>query len=446
MKERQIPDQITCTVPQAAVWRNSENFFLGRVLKLFSYRKKILLQLIRNGKKYKAHIEEGVADHYAELAAALQIGDIICGMGMAEVNRYGEAETAIQEAYIIKACQLRPVETGLQTEGMYSLNKRKEYYHTYLATDQICAMRVFIQDQILTTLRQILREKGYVECPTPILQNYFYGGGARPFITHRVDSGNDVYLRLTSEIALKQYIAGSFEKVYEIGHSFRNGNTSAKYLTPFMAAEIYTAYGGEEENILLMQEIFMRMVTDTKKIMEEFQFSEPEYISDTIPVISFSEFFQCMTGMVYHRESPEVMELIQGTADKSLSVKEVYKFFKQKLIPRQSAPIIVTDLPGGMSPLIQWKDEEFLYRSYLIVNGATLMEAAIGKSDVKELEKELNRQAEEEDGRKIKRNYEAFLHANAMGIPETASLFISLDRIFPALCGIEDVGVYHMKM
>ena len=450
-KERIIPEYILCDNAKYATLRKYNNFLVGRVTKLFHIKKKFLLQVISNGRQYKCRMEN-TACNYSEIKNCLQVGDIMCGLYEKTTDKYGKCEFQINTMYIVTPCFLNEIDTGLLPGNQFTLEKKKRFFHTYLSSDNMCSLRIIIQDRILRSLRHFLQGNGYVECFTPVLQKNFFGGNARPFITHMKDNGDDVYLRLTSEIALKHYIAGGFDKVYEIGHSFRNGNANSKSLVPFMAAEIYTAYSNEEENIQFMKNIFKTLINGLEETLCEYDVAISPYIKTDIESVSFLDYFKTKTGIDFLHEKEKVKNLLHTTFEYDINdenyIKEVYKYFKNKMIVNQIEPIVITDLPSGISPLIQSKNEHCLYRSYLIVHGATLMESTIGKKDVEELTEALNRQKKllATKGRQEERDFTTFLHAYRYGMPTTAGLFIGLDRIFPALFGIENIGEYYMKM
>lgn len=51
------------------------------------------------------------------------------------------------------------------------------------------------------------------------------GATALPFITHHNDLGIDMFMRIAPELYLKQLIVGGFNKVFELGKNFRNGES-----------------------------------------------------------------------------------------------------------------------------------------------------------------------------------------------------------------------------
>ncbi len=450
-KERNIPQQILCNSEMLSEIRQRDHFIAGRILKLFHIKKKILLQLISNGRRLKCRIENTI-DSYNELANTLQVGDIICGCYEETKTKQGDCELLLRCVYVVTPCMLKEMDTGLLPNNQFTQEKRRRFFHTYISGDEMCSLRIIVQNTILQSLRTLLQEKGYLECATPVLQRNFFGGTARPFVTHIKDTGEDVYLRLTSEIALKHYIAGGFDKVYEIGYFFRNSNINAKSIVPYTAAEIYTAYGSELENIAFMKTIFKTFINNIEKILVNHNAVVNPCVKKEIESISFSEYFKANTGLDFLSQKQQVKALLHETFNYEINdenyIKEIYKYFKTKIITHQIAPIVVTDLPAGISPLIENKNDHFLYRSYLIVNGATLMESSIGKTSAEELTDALTEQKKEleDKERQEKRDYSAFIHSHYYGMPRTTGLFIGLDRVFPAIFGIENIGEYHMKM
>ena len=77
---------------------------------------------------------------------------------------------------------------------------------------------------------------------TPILQPLYGGASARPFITHHNALDMPLYLRIADELYLKRLIVGGLERVYEIGHDFRNEGMDRTHNPEFTMLECYQAY------------------------------------------------------------------------------------------------------------------------------------------------------------------------------------------------------------
>ena len=82
---------------------------------------------------------------------------------------------------------------------------------------------VRLRSEITKFLRQWLSDEGHTEVQTPILADAAGGAVARPFYTSATEfQDRRIALRIAPELWLKRLIMGGFERVFEIGPSFRN--------------------------------------------------------------------------------------------------------------------------------------------------------------------------------------------------------------------------------
>ena len=91
-------------------------------------------------------------------------------------------------------------------------------------------------------IRRFLDERGFLEVETPILQPLYGGAAARPFVTHHNALDMPLYLRIADELYLKRLLVGGLERVYEIGHDFRNEGMDRTHNPEFTMLELYQAY------------------------------------------------------------------------------------------------------------------------------------------------------------------------------------------------------------
>lgn len=427
--------------------------FHGRIVRVFHHGRICLMRLVCDGVRFRVVARRDATEGYDEIAPKLTLGTLVRGEGAPQRSHDGE-ELLCKRIAIVSPNQLSEQETGLKQGSLFPLAKRKHFYHSYLCESETASSALLARSAILWELRRFLRERGYLECTTPVMGRTYYGGAAEPFVTHMRDGDRDMYLRVTSEIALKQIIGGSFNKVFEVGHSFRNGSVSARYLSPFYAAEIYTAMLPEAENIAFGLELVRALERAVGEACTgELVQGAPACARDAcasarapisflhdIPVMTFEEYHERALGEPFAWDALATDNAAGGSA-----CAEAYKRLKRELVANQVDPVVITDLPAGMSPLIHRKREAVLCRSYLVANRATVAEFAIGENDPKILRRELSRQ-QREQGDRYPRDYEAFLHAYEMGMPRIASVFIGIDRIIAALLGLDGIGEFQMSM
>ena len=95
----------------------------------------------------------------------------------------------------------------------------------FLVNPQLADM-VRLRSEITKFLRRWLSDEGYIEVQTPILADTAGGAVARPFHTSATEfQDRQISLRIAPELWLKRLIVGGFERVFEIGPSFRNEGT-----------------------------------------------------------------------------------------------------------------------------------------------------------------------------------------------------------------------------
>jgi lysyl-tRNA synthetase class 2 len=81
------------------------------------------------------------------------------------------------------------------------------------------------------------------------------GAAARPFKSHHNALDLDITLRIAPELHLKRLVVGGFDRVYEIGRSFRNEGLSRKHNPEFTMLEFYQAYATYEDLMSLTEEL-----------------------------------------------------------------------------------------------------------------------------------------------------------------------------------------------
>ena len=110
--------------------------------------------------------------------------------------------------------------------------------------------------KIINSIRSFLNDHGYIEVETPVLQPIYGGANAKPFTTHHNALDQDFYLRIATELYLKQLIVGGFEKVYELSKDFRNEGIDRSHNPEFTMLEFYSAYASLQKIMDLYQASF----------------------------------------------------------------------------------------------------------------------------------------------------------------------------------------------
>lgn len=152
-----------------------------------------------------------------------------------------------------------------------------------------------LRSHIIRILRQYLENDDYVEVQTPILADTAGGAVARPFQTSATEfQDRQIALRIAPELWLKRLILGGFDKVFEIGPSFRNEGIDLNHNPEFTTCEFYKTYADLDELINMTETMFSglsRVVTaliqtDCRSLERtNIDFSPPYRRLDFVPAI-----------------------------------------------------------------------------------------------------------------------------------------------------------------
>ena len=186
----------------------------------------------------------------------LDLGDLVGVEGPLFRTQTGEVTLQVRGLTVL-AKSLRPVSLGKEDASGVRHGELSD--PELRARQRYADLAVFkLRARVVSFIRKFLDARGYLEVETPVLQPLYGGAAARPFKTHYEALDTTVYLRIADELYLKRCIVGGLERVYEIGHDFRNEGLSRFHNPEFTMAEWYEAYADYE----VMREIAESMVAN----------------------------------------------------------------------------------------------------------------------------------------------------------------------------------------
>ena len=178
------------------------------------------------------------------------IGDVIGVTGPLFRTRTGEVTVRVTEVELL-AKSLRPLPFGkeevvdgatVRHSGFADPEQRYRQRYADLAVHPEVRALFRARSRMIAEMRRALDELGYLEVETPVLQPLYGGAAARPFTTHHNALDMPLFLRIADELYLKRLIVGGFDRVYEIGHDFRNEGIDRTHNPEFTMLEFYEAY------------------------------------------------------------------------------------------------------------------------------------------------------------------------------------------------------------
>jgi len=171
---------------------------------------------------------DGLDEKLRNLLKDLDIGDIIGAQGKVLRTKSGEPTVRVDD-FTLLAKSLQPLPE--KWHGLSDTETRYRQRYLDLIANPETKNAFKVRSQVISAIRQFLNERGFLEVETPVLQPSAGGALAQPFVTHHQALGRDLYLRIALELHLKRLIVGGFDKVYELGRTFRNEGISTQHLS-----------------------------------------------------------------------------------------------------------------------------------------------------------------------------------------------------------------------
>jgi lysyl-tRNA synthetase class 2 len=293
--------------------------------------------------------------------------------------------------------------------------------------------------RILASVRRFLDERGYLEVETPVLGTVASGGHARPFATHHHTLDIDMTLRIALELNLKRLLVGGFERVYEIGHCFRNEGMDTRHNPEFTMIELYQAYADYTDMMEVVEGIYSSAalaINGTTKVTyqgREIDFTPPWprlRMVDAIKQYAGIDWSDIKTDADALALAARLNLDLKGKKTKGQVLDELSSEYVE---PNLIQPTFLTDYPVEISPLAKRIPDspELTWRFEAFVNGWEIGNAFTELNDPIDQRSRFEQQAAE----KSKGNDEAmaydedFVTALEYGMPPAGGLGMGIDRL-----------------
>ncbi len=399
-----------------------------------------------------------------ELVKLLDLGDHVGVAGPLFRTRAGEVTVKAHSVELL-AKAVRPLPLGKTQEtgegvtvfgGLQDPEVRFRQRYADLAVHPEVREIFVLRAKAVSFIRRFMDDRGFLEVETPILQPLYGGAAARPFVTHHHALDMPLYLRIADELYLKRLIVGGFERVYEIGHDFRNEGMDRIHNPEFTMLECYQAYADYHDMMTLTEELVSGLVAhccgglllDRDGIALNFTPPWPRVsflqgVRDTsgLELTTASE-REMRQALLSRGELPEAVEALSGVRLKD----EVFKVF---LEPTLRQPTFVVDYPLDLSPLAKRHraDSSLTERFELFVQGKEIANAFSELNDPDDQRERFEEQARlRAEGDAETQLYDAdYIRALEYGMPPTGGMGMGFDRLMMILAArpsIRDVILF----
>ncbi|KAK2742482.1 hypothetical protein FQN57_005373 [Myotisia sp. PD_48] len=124
--------------------------------------------------------------------------------------------------------------------------------------------------RILLHIRNFFTDREFMEVNTPILASNSGGAVAQPFLTTAKEFPDRcLSLRIAPELWLKRLVVGGFDRVFEIGSSFRNEGIDKTHNPEFTTCEFYQTYVDLDALMRTTESLMSSLSHDIKQLNEK---------------------------------------------------------------------------------------------------------------------------------------------------------------------------------
>ena len=371
------------------------------------------------------------------------IGDIVGLEGLVFKTRTDEISIHVQKLVLLsKSLQVLPDKWN----GLKDTDLRYRQRYVDLIMNEDVRETFMKRNVIIHEIKRVLEEDfGYMEVDTPILSPIAGGAAARPFITHHNTLNMELYMRIANELYLKRLIVGGLDRVYEMGHMFRNEGMDRNHNPEYTAMECYFAYGNMETTMDVTEQVVYKaqMAANGTPILtyqgKEFDLTPPWRrldMADAVKEITGVDFSKIDTdeearaaAIAYGMDPEEVAGYTRGKL-----IAEMFEEYCEDIPGYLDGPVFVTGHPVEISPLAKRdpEDPRITRRFEAYLNGWEIANAFSELNDpIDQYERFVEQQRERDEGIDDEAHPMDmdFVNALEVGLPPTGGLGVGIDRV-----------------
>ncbi|MFB9072938.1 lysine--tRNA ligase [Citricoccus parietis] len=380
-------------------------------------------------------------DSLADWKHLVDLGDHLAVSGEVIASRRGEL-SIMADSWQMASKALRPLPV-LHAELNEETRVRQRYADLIVRPE--ARKMVHTRAAIIRSIRHTLEAREYVEVETPVLQLVHGGAHARPFETHLNAFGQDMTLRIATELYLKRAVVGGIDRVFEIGRVFRNEGVDSTHSPEFTMLESYEAWA----DMYSMADRMKEMILNAADAVGAGRTVEtPNGTADLDGEWAWVEVYPGLSEAVGREITPETpVEQLRAVAEEHQvsfdpfwdAEKMILELFGEIVEPTLVNPTFVYNYPPAAQPLARpHRDQPGVIEAWdLIIGGmerGTAFSELIDPVIQRERLVEQSRASAAGDDEAMQFD-EDFLRALEYGAPPMGGIGLGIDRLVMLFTG-----------
>ncbi len=294
------------------------------------------------------------------------------------------------------------------------------------------------QEKFWESIRNFLKERGFMEVETPILETSTGGAAATPFVTHHNALDIDVYLRISmGELWQKKLMVAGYDKTFEIGRQFRNEGIDMEHLQDYTQMEFYWSFADYKDGMKLVEEMYKKVAKDVLGILKFETHGYKIDLGKKWEIYDYENTIKKFTGIqIYKSSEKEIKKKLDELKieynpkiDKWRLIDVLWKYCRKKL----AGPGFLTGQPVEISPLAKRneKDSRKVNQFQVIIAGSEMGNGYSELNDPIDQEERFKRQTELKNAgdSEAQEHDKSFVEALKYGMPPTCGFGVSI-RLF----------------
>lgn len=430
----------------------------GRLMSIRTAGKTLFADLHDRTGRLQLYVKkDDLGEEQFALWSDIERGDIVGVRGFMFRSKKGDLTLHVT-SFALLSKALAPLPD--KWHGLQDVEKRYRQRYVDLIVNPDVRDTMIMRSRIIAETRRFIDGNGFYEVETPTILHVAGGASARPFVTHvNALSGEEMHLRIATELNLKRLIVGGMERVYEIGRIFRNEGIDTTHNPEFTMLELYAAYWDVHDMMDFNEALIAHLAGVVTGGGDELRVGD-NVISFKRPFakIGYLEGIATYSDGKYTREklldpngAAEILTDL-GLPKSPTHGHALDKIFEKVLEPHLIAPTFVTDYPVVISPLAKRKagDPDLVDRYELFCNRMEISNAFTELNDPDDQRARFEAQiAERAQGdEEIPQPDWDFVRALEYGMPPTAGIGIGMDRLVMLLTNntsIRDVLLFPLQ-